>query len=131
MTIDISGKVIQGDHYGRKIGYPTANIDRRDFIRRKIKVRLGVWAGTAKTAGSSKQKAVSYRAAIVIGPIDKYRMPKIEAHLLNFKGNLYGKKITLTLIQYLRPFKKFTNEQSLKSQIKSDIEKIKSLNLNK
>lgn len=122
--IEITGKVIHGDHYGRQIGYPTANIDRRDFIRQKLKVRLGVWAGRAELKVKSKKLKV-WRAAIVIGPIDKTSKPKIEAHLVGFKGNLYGIKLSLTLIKYLRPFKKFNSEELLKKQIKKDINKVK------
>jgi len=136
--IEIIGKVIHGDHYGSKIGYPTVNLDRRQYNRKNLNVKFGVWAGEAKLkvkSGSNFAKATSdkklkvYRGAIVIGPIDKTGKPKIEAHLLSFKGNLYGKKITLALIKYLRPFKKFKNEQELKLQIKKDINKIKFLNL--
>ena len=62
-----------------------------------------------------------YKAAIVIGPIDQTGLPKIEAHLQNFKGNLYGKYLSIYLSIYLRPFKKFKNEEELKRQIKKDI----------
>ena len=118
MTINISGKIIHGEHYGRILGFPTANIDRRDYARRKLKIKLGIWSGWVNIANKL------YRAAIVIGPIDKTGKPKIEAHLINFKGNLYGKKISLVLIKYLRPFKKFANEQQLKQQIANDIKQI-------
>jgi riboflavin kinase / FMN adenylyltransferase len=130
MRIDITGKVIQGDKYGRKLGFPTANLDRREFIRRKLKVKLGVYGGCAVLLHPSHLTfdPKPYKAAIVIGPIDKTGRPKIEAHLISFKGNLYGKKLSLTLIKYLRPFKKFKNEQNLKFKIKRDIERIKLLN---
>lgn len=123
MDIIISGKVIKGDGFGRKLGYPTANLDKREYIRRKIKIKFGVWAGTAELKVKSGKLKV-YKAAIVIGPPDKHQLPKIEAHLLNFKGNLYGKKVTITLQKYLRPFKKFKNMEELKSQIKKDLFKI-------
>lgn len=134
--IEIQGKVIHGQHYGTQIGFPTANIDRRDYVRRKLKVKLGVWAGyvqipnnkfqiTNKSQVSKSKNPKPYKAGIVIGPRDNKFLPKIEAHLLNFKGNLYGKKITITLQKYLRAFKKFKSEQQLKKQIKEDIRKIK------
>jgi riboflavin kinase/FMN adenylyltransferase len=117
--IVISGRVIRGQKYGRVLGFPTANLDRRDYVRRGFDVKLGVWSGQAKL------KIKNYPAAIVIGPLDKNHLPKIEAHLLNFKGNLYGKKITIILRRFVRPFIKFKNEEELKKQIRIDIGKIK------
>ena len=95
--------------------------------RRKLKIKLGVWAGRAEI-GYGPQ-AVSYKSGIVIGPLDKRGLPKIEAHIINFKGNLYGKKLALNLNKYLRPFKKFKTEQELKQQIQKDILLIKQLTI--
>jgi riboflavin kinase/FMN adenylyltransferase len=120
--IEISGKVINGEKYGRKLGFPTANLDRRQFVRNKLKVRLGVYAGYVEiNVGIGKK----YKGAIIIGPLDKTGLPKLEAHLLNFKGNLYGKKLIISLGKFIRPFKKFKNEAELKKQIKKDIIEIK------
>src|SRR5580698_4080518 len=104
----ISGKVIKGDQYGRRLGFPTANLDRRQYNRDKLKIKFGVYAGTSSTG---------HKAAIVIGPLDKKGLPKLEAHLIGFKGNLYGKKLSITLIKYIRPFKKYNNEDELKKAI--------------
>ena len=110
----ISGKVIKGEQYGRVLGFPTANLDRRSFARRKMKIRLGVWAGSAVVQarglpskagrGPALHNPRRWPAAIVIGPIDKNGLPKIEAHLINFKGNLYGKKIAISLKKYITAF---------------------------
>lgn len=108
----ISGIVVKGDQYGRKLGFPTANLDRREYNRRGLKLKFGIYAGASSTG---------HKAAIVIGPLDKKGLPKIEAHLIGFKGNLYGKKIVLELKKHLRPFKKFKNETDLKRAIKKDI----------
>jgi len=131
--IVVLGKVIHGEHLGRKLGFPTANIDRRDFIRQNLKVKLGVYAGRVEVDGrllGLPQKTAikgSYRAAIVIGPIDHRGLPKLEAHLIGFKGNLYGKKMVLYLGKYIRPFKKFASVDLLKEQIKRDIQEIRKL----
>jgi len=129
----ISGKVIHGEHYGRKLGFPTANLDRRSFSRRKMKIRFGVYAGWATVDGHhlGQPQMVPIKgknpAAIVIGPLDKTGLPKIEAHLIGFKGDLYGKRLSLFLVKYLRPFRKFKDEEELKKQIKKDIIRIKKL----
>jgi riboflavin kinase/FMN adenylyltransferase len=120
----ISGRVVHGDHYGKILGFPTANIDRRAYSRRKMSVKLGVWAGMA-ILNFESSIFKSYKAAIVMGPTDKNGLPKIEAHLIGFKGNLYGKKMQLVLTKYIRPFKKYRNEEDLKRQIKKDIKNIR------
>jgi riboflavin kinase / FMN adenylyltransferase len=118
--ITISGRVVHGDGYGKKLGFPTVNLDRRSYASRALNIKLGVYSGTAAYKLKTKNYKL-YKAAIVIGPIDKTGLPKIEAHLLNFKGNLYGQKIILSLGKYIRPFKKFKSEPELKKQISKDI----------
>ena len=136
--VKVSGKVVRGEKYGRKLGFPTANLERRGYVKLKSKPRLGVWAGTAilnpkseirnpKNFKSPILNHKSYIAGIVIGPVDKSGLPKIEAYLLGFKGNLYGKKIVLYLQKFVRPFKKFKSVEALKKQIKKDIKIIKQL----
>jgi riboflavin kinase / FMN adenylyltransferase len=122
MKNTISGKVIRGDNYGKHLGFPTANIDRRQFVRLKP-IKHGIYAGRV-TLPSGR----SHKAGIVIGPLDKRGLPKIEAHLINFHGNLYGKTITLHLKKYLRPFRPYKSELLLKQQINRDIRNIKQLN---
>lgn len=128
MKHEISGKVVKGIGYGRKLGFPTANLERRQWRKIKVKPKLGVWAGTAVLSLKSKVYSLkTYKAGIVIGPLDSSNLPKIEAHLLGFKGNLYGRKITLNLLKYLRPFKQYKNEEDLKRQIRKDVQLIKNL----
>lgn len=131
--ITITGKVIHGAKYGRKLGFPTANLDRREYARRKMKVRLGIWAGLViigeKTTSPrpSPQEGRVRKAAIVIGPVDKHQLPKIEAHLIGFQGNLYGKTVIIGLQKYIRRFKKFKTVDELKNQIKKDLVIIKKI----
>ncbi len=123
MHIQIKGKVIYGDGYGKQLGFPTANIDRKHMVREKLSLREGIYAGLVIREKTRKE----YLAGIVIGPTDTKRLPKLEAHLINFKGTLYGEKLTFILKKYLHPFKKYKNEEELKKAIKKDIEKIISL----
>ncbi len=119
----ISGRVIHGDNYGEKLGFPTANIDRLRYGRSKPAFRFGIYGGTAQIAGSKK----IYRSAIVIGPLDKRGLPKLEVHLIGFKGNLYGKHLTATLWKFIRAFKQYKNTEELVKQIKRDIKQIQTL----
>ncbi len=107
MLYKITGRVIEGDGYGRKIGFPTVNLNANTNNLPKD----GVYAGTAEL---EKQ---TYRAGIVIGPHDK-----IEAHLIGYGDDAYGKEITLELHRFLRNYKKFNTEEELITQIKKDIE---------
>ncbi|MBU6447766.1 riboflavin kinase [Patescibacteria group bacterium] len=117
----ITGRVVKGAGYGRKIGFPTANLDRRQFIRSSMrgKIKLGVYAGYAHMANKK------YAAGIVIGPIDQKGLPRLEAHLLGYKGNLYGRRMELNLIKYIRPFKVYKSEAQLMAAIKKDFILIK------
>jgi len=116
MKYEIIGQVIRGIGYGHKIGYPTMNLDRRHFGRLENKPKRGIYSGSAII---NKKK---YRAGIIIGPNDKTGLPKIEAHLLEYKGNAYGKKVILKLEKYLRVFKNFNEEEEeLIIQIKKDL----------
>ncbi len=102
----ISGKVIKGDGYGRKIGFPTVNLE----IGNAKLPPAGIYAGRAEVDNKK------YRAGIIIGPESK-----VEAHLIKYDGNAYGKMATLELKKFLRKYKKFKNEKKLIVQIKKDL----------
>lgn len=116
----IEGKVVKGEGYGKRLGFPTANLDRKQFVKDKMKLPLGVYAGVVFLHHLGKIR----KAAIVIGPLDKKKLPKIEVHILGFKGRLYGKKLTLYLYKFLRPFEIFKTERLLIAQIKKDIKRV-------
>lgn len=117
----LCGKVVRGARVGRRLGFPTANLDRREYMKKKLRIPFGVYAGTATISGGKKV----YSAGIVIGPLDKKGLPKIEAHLLDFSGNLYGKKLRLSIACYLRRYKVFKNVATLKRAIAKDIQMVR------
>ena len=103
MRYIVSGKVIKGDGYGRKIGFPTINLKTTDKLP-----EMGVYSGV----GILENK--EYKAGIVVDPNGK-----IEAHLIGYNGDAYGKQATLQINKFLREFKKFENEKELIKQIKN------------
>lgn len=120
MNYIITGRVIRGEGYGKKIGFPTINLDRRFFLKMKRKPPFGVYTGGV-ILGKKK-----YRAGIVIGPLDNQGKPKVEAHLLDFRGSrgmIYGIKVTFELKKFVRKFKKFKTEKELIAQIGKDLKK--------
>ena len=105
----ISGKVVRGDGYGRKLGFPTVNLepdeDTEEFPP------AGIYAGTVILEDEE------YRAGIAVG-----HKNKIDAHLLGYDGDAYGKKIIFKINKFLREYKKFDTEEKLIAQIKKDLE---------
>lgn len=105
----ISGIVVRGAGYGKKIGFPTANL----VVKPPSEMKPGIYAGTAIVEGQE------YRAGIVMGPGEK-----VEAHIIDFSGDLYGREITIEIEKFLREFKKFDTEEELKAQIKEDLKQV-------
>ena len=105
------GKVIIGKNRGKKLGFPTANIS----IHKNIPE--GVYASEVIIVGKN------YAAATFIGSAKTFdeKNYHAESYILDFSGNLYGKRITIRLFKKLRENKKFDSSQMLKKQLKQDI----------
>lgn len=107
----IIGIVIGGKKLGRKLGFPTANIQLKEVLKG------GAYAGNVTLEGKE------YHSAIFIWA-DK---PLLEAHLLDFEGDIYGKKIEIEINSKIRESIKFGSEDEIKKQIVKDIEIIRNL----
>lgn len=114
MDCKIIGKVIKGDGYGKKIGFPTVNLEKDESSRAEALPPYGVPDGVYAGVGVLDGK--EYRAGIIMGPHDK-----IEAHLIGYNGDAYGKQVTLKIKKILRKYKKFNSEEELIAQIKEDL----------
>ncbi len=111
----IIGKVEKGRQYGKKIGFPTCNIDIKDYVLAKP----GVYAVRANTKNSkSKIKGI---ANLGYRPTFNQHKLLLEVHLFNFSGNLYNKYLSVEFIKFIRKEKKFRNVKQLQNQIKSDL----------
>ena len=111
----IIGKVQKGKQLGKKIGFPTANIDIKDYILAKP----GVYVVKVQ-----KQNSLNYIRGIAnLGYRPTFNGKKVllEIHLFNFSGNLYNKYLTVEFLKFIRSEKKFKNVDQLKKQIKIDL----------
>ena len=118
----LRGTVIHGDGRGKELGFPTANLKILDEL---IKPKPGVYLATAKVISKNR-----YHCLINIGyrPTfgDKQEL-SIEAHLLDFSGNLYNTELELEFIDKIRDEKKFSSKEELIKQIKEDINSAKKI----
>ena len=117
----IEGKVIKGRQLGKKIGFPTANIDIKSYIVAKP----GVYAVKVKKENTTK----FVRGIANLGYRPTFNQKKIllEVHLFNFAENLYNKYLTVNFLKFIRKEKKFKNIGQLKKQIKIDLQKARKI----
>ncbi len=111
----IVGKVQKGRQLGKKIGFPTANIDIKDYIL----ACPGVYAVKAKRYG--KNNYIKGIANLGYRPTFNGKKILLEVHLFNFSGNLYNKYLTVEFKKFIRKEKKFKNVDQLRKQIKTDL----------
>ena len=116
----MTGRVGHGRKLGRQIGVPTANV----HIRMVLPVLSGVFAVTVTTEGKDENPLNGVQGVANIGtrPTVDGTRPILEVHLLNFSGDLYGKRLEVTFHQKLRNERKFDNIELLKQQIQQDIQ---------
>ena len=111
----IAGRVTEGDKLGRQMGFPTANLETTGLVLPPN----GVYAGLTVV------KRKSHRVALNIG-IRPTMIPvkpelRVEAHLLDFSGSLYGAELEVEVGEKLREERKFASPSELKVQIARDI----------
>ena len=111
----IEGKVQKGKQLGKKIGFPTANIDIKDYVL----ACPGVYVVRAKTI--NKFKIIKGIANLGYRPTFKGKKILLEVHLFNFSGNLYNKDLTVDFLKFIRKERKFKNINQLRKQIKIDL----------
>jgi riboflavin kinase/FMN adenylyltransferase len=111
----IEGIVQKGRQQGKKIGFPTCNIDIKDYVI----AMPGVYAVNVKRKNSNK----SLKAIANLGYRPTFKQKKIllEVHIFNFSGNLYNKYLSVEFIKFIRKEKKFKNVNQLIKQIQNDL----------
>jgi riboflavin kinase/FMN adenylyltransferase len=118
----LTGVVTTGEQRGRTLGFPTANLGG-------VKTLLpehGVYA--ALTCAEGCEGPTNHPTAVHIGPnptFNDHQETKIEAHLLDYDGDLYGKSLSLTLVSQVRGVIKFADASALKQQLQIDLQTVR------
>jgi riboflavin kinase/FMN adenylyltransferase len=109
---EVEGIVVHGDHRGRLLGFPTANLQTPPDV---LVPKLGIYAGAT----------LGHRAAISIGTNPTYggTERRAEAHLLDFDGDLYGQRLVVELWERLRDEARFSSESELVEAIGADCDR--------
>jgi riboflavin kinase/FMN adenylyltransferase len=113
---EIEGRVRRGDARGRLLGFPTANIWLGDYLR----PALGVYAVRAKVDEPASPANLTGVANLGLRPTFGGSEPRLEVHLFDFQGDLYGRRLAVELVDFLRPERKFEGIEALKAQIAAD-----------
>jgi riboflavin kinase/FMN adenylyltransferase len=110
----LRGEVVEGDRRGRIIGFPTANVlvDEQALVPAR-----GVYAGHVWVDGERFGACTNVGTA----PTFDRRESRVEAYLLGYEGDLYGKVVDVTFEERLRPEKRFSGIGELKEQIAHDV----------
>ena len=117
---EVQGIVIEGDHRGRLLGFPTANLAVWEQL---LLPANGVYAAYGFLNG------VRYGAATNVGvrPTVNGAALSVEAHLLDFDREIYGEKLTLAFVRRIREERKFAGLDALKQQIGADVATIRAV----
>ena len=111
----IEGVVQKGRQVGKKIGFPTCNIDIKDYIL----ANPGVYA--VKVLRKNNSRYIKGIANLGYRPTFNQKKLLLEVHLFNFSGNLYNKYLSVEFLKFIRREKKFKNVNQLRAQIKTDL----------
>jgi len=110
----LAGQVIKGDQLGQKLGFPTANLE----CGGRALPPSGVYAAHALVSGKIYRTVVNIGYRPTVAATSQLR---VEAHLLQFSGELYGTELELMFVEKLRDEQKFPSVEALKKQIATDI----------
>ena len=121
--VEITGPVVHGAGRGRGIGVPTANV----AAEAELLPRLGIYAAWARVLDARGGVASSHRAALSVGSNPTFAATPgaspvtVEAHLLDFDGDLYDRRLRVEVLHWLRDERRFDSIASLTAQIATDI----------
>ena len=120
----VEGVIEGGNQFGSSMGFPTVNIPIREGA---VIPRFGVYASQVTIDGAVFRGATNIGVHPTVGANDE---PLCESFLLDFDGgDLYGKKAACTLIEFIRPERRFSSKEELTAQIRLDCDTIGKMDL--
>lgn len=123
-ALTLTGRVVHGQQLGRRLGYPTANLETAPHHPLPAN---GVYAARATLAdGRTCPAMVNVGVRPTVGSGQR---PTVEAHLIGFHGDLYGQTLRLDFVRRIRDERKMDNLDDLKRQLGKDLDEIRKLNL--
>lgn len=122
-TYELNAKVVQGEQRGRTIGVPTINLCERELIGRAIPGDA-VYAGWVELPDGQRCLAAT---SVGVRPTFGQRQRVIEAHLLDYDGDLYGQRVTVAFCRWGRDQHPFPNVDALRSQLERDVAAVRRL----
>ncbi len=112
---ELSGTVVEGRGEGREFGFRTANLE---VPLQLLAIGPGVYGAWVEAEGRL------YRAAVAVGVAPTFAQEataNVEVHLIDFNDDIYGQLITVKFVEWLRPMRKFSSLEELKSTVLSNI----------
>ncbi|HSM19640.1 MAG TPA: bifunctional riboflavin kinase/FAD synthetase, partial [Hyphomicrobiales bacterium] len=119
----VIGEVVEGDRRGRTIGFPTANIR----LAGQGEPHLGVYAVRARPVDGAGGDVWAGVANLGRRPTFEKQDVLLEVNLFDFAGDLYGRKLIVEFVDFLRPEQKFDGLDALKAQIAADAAKARDI----
>jgi riboflavin kinase/FMN adenylyltransferase len=117
----VRGLVVKGEQRGRSLGFPTANLDPEN----EVLPAAGVYAGFARMLDDGDPPRGSRHPAVTnVGTRPTFEAGGrvlAEAHLIDFTGDLYGRRIDLSFVHHLRPERRFAGVEELRARIRADV----------
>ncbi|MGI8515232.1 MAG: bifunctional riboflavin kinase/FAD synthetase [Acidimicrobiia bacterium] len=111
----LNGVVVEGERRGRDLGFPTANLE---IESKRLIPANGVYAGWALVDKECHPSAIN----IGVRPTFSETERRVEAHFLDYEGDLYGEKLAVDFVARLRSEQKFDGIDALRSQIAQDVD---------
>lgn len=127
-TFTLEGTIEEGDHIGRTIGFPTANLRLDPPLHRAVPP-FGVYASTVTLPDGRRLPGVTnIGLRPSVSDIAETPKPRIETYIIGYHGqDLYGQRLAVGLLKFMRPERRFPSLEALKNQLGRDIENRKSI----
>ena len=122
-AVSVLGRVVRGDALGARLGFPTANLD----LDHELHPPPAVYACRVRVLGPEQEpwrdavSNIGFRPTVRAEDSQAAQAPRIEVHLLDFEGDLYGASLEVEFVRALRAERRFEGAEALAEQIERDV----------